>query len=365
MDTVRIGVIGVGIIGKRHISEYSEMPDVEIVAIADRNNQELELVSEQYHIPNTYTDYMKLLERDDLDAVDICLHNSLHAEASISAMHSGKHVYCEKPLAASYAQGFEMLRVSQNCGKMLHIQLKSLYLPETKLAKRLIDTGHLGEIYFIRCTGLRRRGRPYVDGYATPAFVQKSVSGGGAVQDTGIYRLSQMLYLAGISEVKSISGKTFQKVDMYEDRKISSGYNVEEMGLGFVRFRNDMVLDMLEAWAAHFSSTEDSMLLGNAGGLRLNPVTYYSTVNDIEMTSTPDLDLVDTRWHRVDALQYAYDSSQRHWIAALQQKVPLINTAEIALQCMLIQEGIYLSDERGREVVPEEVIEFSNLQANK
>jgi predicted dehydrogenase len=100
-------------------------------------------------------------------------------------------------------------------------------------------------------TGFRRRGRPFVDGYGTPTFVQKRNSAGGALYDMGVYHIGVMLYLLGNPQVERISGKTYQKIAMDAARQEQSGYDVEELGLGFVRFANDATLDIIEAWAIH------------------------------------------------------------------------------------------------------------------
>src|SRR5438445_336120 len=75
---IRIGVIGTGQIGKRHLSNYQEIEDAEIVAVADLNEPEAQRVAALHNIPNVYTDYRELLKRDDIQAVDVCLHNVLH-----------------------------------------------------------------------------------------------------------------------------------------------------------------------------------------------------------------------------------------------------------------------------------------------
>jgi predicted dehydrogenase len=365
MGKIRIGMIGVGQIAKMHLESYKEIPDAEIVAAADINEKELKSVSERYKIGHIYKDFKEMLLRDDLDAVDVCLHNHYHASATVLALRAGKNVYCEKPIAGTYADGKMMVDTAKECGKKLHVQLSMLFQRETKFAKRLIDNGRLGEIYLGRSTGYRRRGRPFVDGYASATFVNKEITGGGAIFDMAIYKLSQILYLMGTPEVERLSGKTFQKMDMYEDRRLSSGYNVEELGLGFIRFKNGAVLDLIEAWAINLDEFDGSSLVGTKGGIRLYPFKYISTIDDIEMTSIPDFDTVDERWHRINPLESAYDSSQKHWIAALQGKVDLLNTAEIALRCMLIQQGIYFSDTKGCEISAEEIISSSVSKAVK
>jgi predicted dehydrogenase len=357
VGNVRIGIIGVGQIAKNHLRQYAEIEGVEIVAACDIDGEELKRVAEVHEIPNLYEDYHKLLERDDLDAVDVCLHNTLHAPATIAGLEAGKHVYCEKPIAATYSDGLAMLEAAKATGKMLHIQLGTLYQKETKAAKALIDEGKLGNLYHARSTGHRRRGRPFVDGYGTSNFVKKEVAAGGALYDMGVYHIAQMLYLLDTPTVERISGKIYQETEMDPARKAESGYNVEELGLGLVRFAGGMTLDVIEAWAIHLDRFEGSYVVGTAGGIRLAPFGFFSTVGDMEMNGTFNLDSADVRWHRIRENTEAYDSSQQHWVAALRGEVALLPTAEIALQTMLIQEGIYASDRLGREVTADEVSE--------
>ncbi len=364
MKKPRIGFIGLGQIATSgHLPKYEELGQVELVAACDTDVEKLDQVCERYKIPNRYTDFRKLLERDDLDAVDVCLHNNLHAPVTIAALRSGKHVYCEKPIAGSYVDGKAMVDAARETGKMLHIQLGTLYSKEAKAAKKLISEGALGKIYHARSTGYRRRGRPFVDGYGTANFVKKQIAAGGALFDMGIYHIAQLLYLIGMPGVERISGKIYQELDMDEARRISSGYDVEELGLGFIRFENGLTMDIIEAWAVNMDPFEGSSIFGSKGGIRLNPFSYYTTFCDMEMNCTFELDSVNTRWHRLNPDESAYDSSVHHWVAALQGKVELLPTAEIALLTMLIQEGIYMSDALGREVSAEEVIKNSKSTA--
>ena len=367
MDKIRIGVIGVGIIGKTHLDNYVPLSGAEVIAICDLNEVELQRVGEKYNIPHRYTSIDDMLQRDDLDAVDVCLHNHLHAPVTMRALRSGKHVYCEKPIAGSYADGKRMLDEAKICGKQLHIQLSFLYSVETRAAKALIEGGKLGRLYHARSAGFRRRGRPFVDGYGTKDFNQKGIAGGGALIDMGVYRISQLLYLMDRPTVKSVTGKTYQEMDMDEERREKSGFDVEEMGVGFVRFDDGITMDIIEAWSIHLGGFEGSSLVGNRGGFRLPsqvnetrvPFTFHSASCGMDMDATFQLNAANFRWHQLQENTDAYDSSQHHWIAALQGRVPLLPTAALALETMLISEGIYLSDRLEREVTTEEIIGLS------
>jgi predicted dehydrogenase len=362
---MRIGVIGVGQIGKHHLDNYSKIPDAKIVALADINEAEARRVAEKYNIPNVYTNFGDLLKRDDIQAVDVALHNNLHSPVTLAALEAGKHVYCEKPMAGSYHDAERMFTRAQECGRKLHIQLSFLYKSELKAAKFLIDNGHLGKLYHARSSGQRRRGRPYVDGYGSAFFVQKEHASGGALYDVGVYHIAQVLYLLGNPAPLTISGQVYQETPMDEQRAESSGYNVEELGLGFVRLAGGITLDIIEAWAAHLDKMDSSVILGAEGGVRLEPFGYFRSVGHLDLDSTASMDGFDWRLHSVGENADAYDSSQQHWVAALQGRVDLLPTAAIALNTMLISEGIYLSHAQGREVTAEEVKTKSQSTALK
>ena len=355
-DKVRIGVIGVGQIGKHHLNVYQQKVEAaEIVAVADINEAEARRVSEVYGIANVYTDFRELLQRDDIVAVDVCLHNNLHMPVTVAALKAGKHVYCEKPMAGAYCDAEVMYRTSQEVDRKLSIQVNSLFSKETKAAKVLIEGGALGKPYHARSTGFRRRGRPYVDGYGSATFVKKEIAAGGAMYDMGVYHIATILYLLGNPEVERVCGKLYQETAMDPVRRELSGYNVEELGLGFIRLQDEMTLDLIEAWAVHLDGFEGSYIVGTEGGLRLEPFGFFRNIGDLEANSTVNLGSFDWRLHALRENADAYDGPQQHWVAALQGRVELLPIAEIALNTMLISEGIYLSDELGREVTAEEV----------
>jgi len=362
---VRIGVIGVGQIGKYHLNNYREIPDAQIVAICDINEAEAQRVAGLHNIPDIYLNFRDLLKRDDIDAVDVCLHNNLHMPMTVAALEAGKNVYCEKPMAGSYRDAETMFRRAKELGKKLSIQLASLFYEETKAAKYLIENGYLGKVYHARSTGHRRRGRPYVDGYGSTFFVQKEHASGGALYDMGVYHISRMLYLLGNPDVQTITGRIYQETPMDEKRKQISGYNVDELGVGFVRLADNISLDIIEAWAIHLDTIEGSTIVGSEGGVRIDPFGYFRSAGDLDLNSGADMERFKWRLNNVGENGDAYNSPQEHWVAALQGRVELLPTAEIALNTMLISEGMYMADQQGHEVTAAEVREKSKSTALK
>ena len=351
----QIGIIGCGQIAQQHVQSYAQIPDVQIVACADIDQEAAHRLAAKCGAGLATTNLREVLDRSEIDAVDVCLHNNLHMPVTVMALEAGKHVYCEKPMAGSYVDAARMLETARRCNRMLHIQLFTLYTDETRAAKELIETGELGDLYFARSTGHRRRGRPYVDGYGTPTFVQKRNSAGGALYDMGVYHISQVLYLLGNPKVERISGKTFQRTAMDHGRREISGYDVEELGAGFVRCENDLAIDIIESWAVHLDPFEGSFVLGSEGGVRLNPFGFYKNVGNLELSSTADLGAARFRWKNVQGDGDHYANSQSHWIAALHGNCPLLPSADVALNTMLVSEGIYLSQKLDREVSADEV----------
>jgi predicted dehydrogenase len=364
-DPVRIGVIGTGQIGKHHLNTYDKIPGAQVVAVADLIEAEAQRVAEEHKIPQVYTNFRDLLKRDDIVAVDVALHNNLHAPVTVAAFEAGKHVYCEKPLAGSYRDAEWMFNTAQQTGRMLHMQLSTLYSKETRAAKYLIDAGKLGKLYHARSVGFRRRGRPYVDGYGTAKFVQKDISAGGAMYDMGVYHIASTLYLLGNPEVINITGKTYQETPIDLERLAKSGYNVEELGLGFVRLSDNITMDIFESWAIHSDMKEGSLIAGSEGGVRIEPFGFYYNVGDLELTASANLDGFTWRRGQLRENVDAEEGSQQHWVAALQGRVPLLPTAELGLKTMLISEGIYLSSQLGHEVTAEDVRKNSKSTAVK
>jgi predicted dehydrogenase len=355
MGKIRVAVIGNGIIGEEHIKNYKEIHDCEITAICDINEERLNYIGDRYDIKKRFTHIGKMLLEDDIDAVDVCLHNNLHAPVTIAVLNSGRHAYCEKPMAGAYADALAMYEAAQKVGKKLHIQLAQLYSDATKAAKILIDRNYLGNIYHVRSCGFRRRGRPFVDGYATKEFVNSHTARGGALFDMGVYRISQLLYLTGVPKLERVVGKVYQEVEVDEGRQLASGFDVEELGTGYAVYEKNITFDIIESWAIHMKNVGQSMIAGDKGGLMFDPLSYHTIKEDMQFDETIDLGAMNYRNHTVHTENALADSSQKHWINVLQGRCEQIPTYKIALETSLLQEGIFLSSSLGRELTADEI----------
>lgn len=350
MKKLKVGVIGTGMIGKSHLNQYKAMADVEIVAVADIREDEVKKVAADFEVGTALTNYHDLLAIEEIDAVDVCLHNALHCPVTLDGFKAGKNVYCEKPLALSGKEARKMVEAADQAGKKLAMQLGTIFSKPARAAKHLIESGHLGNLYYAKSSHYRRRGRPFVDGYGTPPFVQKEMAGGGAMMDMAVYHIGLMLFLLDNPDVLTVSGSTYQELDMDAKRQKEAGYNVEELGIGLVRLSGGITLFIEEAWAIHGQQGPKHCLYGDQGGLTMDPFTYHTNLAGLDGDMHFDVDQWDWRENQLRPETAGYASSQAHWVAALLGRVPMIETGRIGMKIAEITEGIFKSAGKGKEV---------------
>jgi len=345
---------------------YGEIPGVKIVAACDINEAKLNEFCARYKIENKYLDYRELLKRDDIIAVDVAVHNNLHLPLSAAVMRAGKHCYCEKPMAGSFTDAQAMYDISVETGKMLHIQLARIYDSTTVAAKKIIDAGKLGHIYHARSYGYRRRGRPYVDGYAEKEFDMASIAAHGALYDMGVYHISQILYLMGLPKLERVSGKVYQEIAMDPVRQKACSFDVEELGVGFAFYENNLTFDIIESWAIHGGPFPPSVIYGSKGGVSLgegrpgedpmqSALTFYDEELGYPRVVKLDIGSEEGRKRQVDLDYKYYSGSVPHWVAVLSGYCELLPTKDIALETMRVSEGLFLSSTLNREVFADEI----------
>ena len=162
MRKLRAGIVGCsGIANDKHLPAIQRNGNFEITAFCDLFEERAQTAKETYGTPDArvYTDYRELL-KEDLDVVYVLTPNSTHAEVSIAAMESGKHVMCEKPMAKTYAEAKAMVDVAHRTGKVLNIGYQCRYRADAQYLKQACEDGELGDIYFAKALAVRRRAVP-------------------------------------------------------------------------------------------------------------------------------------------------------------------------------------------------------------
>ncbi len=148
---LRIGVIGTGAFAEQcHLPGLQSHPQAKVVAIAGRRPERLQSLATQFNIPDVYTDYHELCARTDLDAITIVTSNSEHAAQATAGFASGKHVFCEKPLATSLTEAKEMVRTAELSRKVHQVAFTYRYLYGLQELRRRIQRGDIGAPYHVR-----------------------------------------------------------------------------------------------------------------------------------------------------------------------------------------------------------------------
>lgn len=213
---LRVGMVGYKFMGRAHGNAYRNLPfyfntEVEPVmqAIAGRNEAGVKEAAEKMGWSSYETDWHRLIERDDIDLIDIVTPNNAHVDIAIAAAEAGKHILCEKPLAMDLEQSERMLQAVKKSGVVHMICHNYRFAPAVQFAKRLIQEGRLGKIYHMRATYLQ-------DWILDPNFplvwrLQKEVTGSGAHGDILAHSIDLARFLVG--EIKEVVGmmETFIK----------------------------------------------------------------------------------------------------------------------------------------------------------
>ncbi|MEK7765515.1 MAG: Gfo/Idh/MocA family oxidoreductase, partial [bacterium] len=253
MKTIRVGVIGSGGIAQAvHFPGWQKTEGVEIVACCDTREGTAREAARKFNVPQVYTDFKQMLREQKLDAVSVCTPNAFHMAPTLAALSAGVHVLCEKPIAMNAVQGRAMCAAAKKARRLLMIGLNNRFNGGSQALKRFVEAGELGKVYYGRVQALRRRGVP---GWGV--FIRKDMSGGGPLADIGVHLLDLALWLMGHPEPVTVSGNAYCNFGKRSNIFAPWGewdpkqYTVEDLGVGFVRFKNGATLSLEASWAAH------------------------------------------------------------------------------------------------------------------
>lgn len=352
-DKLRIGIIGSGGIAGAHARAYLKMPDVEIVAVADVVPGRAQAFIDKFEMAsaNAYQDHSELL-REDLDGVSICTPNVAHHQTSVDALNAGKHVLVEKPMSVTLDQAIDMVEASKRANKLLSIGFQPRYDPNMKTLKDIVQSGLLGQVYYVQLGGGRRRGMP------GGTFIRKDLAGAGALADIGCYSLDLALNTLGYPKPLTVSAFTsnhFGTNPTYHPE--ADKFEVEDFGGAMIRLEGGIVLNFTISWAMHMDTLGATMFLGTDAGLKITPagsgpwsgvwdgsIGSMTVYHDImgNHTESP----IPIRSHNVDV----FYEKVRDFATAVIEGRPAPIPGEQIVRNQAIIDGIIRSSELGREV---------------
>jgi predicted dehydrogenase len=148
-DALRVAVVGLGYWGPNLVRNLHELPDADVAAVCDRDVSRLESIRVRYPAISGTTSFDDVLDDPTIDAVAIATPVSTHAELCAKALEAGKHVFVEKPLAATSVEAQSLIELAERNGLVLMPGHTFLYSPPVDTIRELVARGELGEIYFI------------------------------------------------------------------------------------------------------------------------------------------------------------------------------------------------------------------------
>ena len=363
MANVRIGFIGCGgIANQKHFPGMIQQKGVELVAFCDIVTEKAQEAAKKYGTPDAkvYSDYRELLADKTIDAVHVLTPNVSHCEISVASLEAGKHVLCEKPMAINPEEAQKMLDARDRTGKMLTIGYQYRHFHDNVIAKKVVEDGWLGDIYYAEASYIRRRGVP-----TWGVFTDKSKQGGGPLIDIGTHALDLTLWMMNNYEPDYVVGASYEKLGRllgpgeqgqsdWRGRKDSwnnTTFEVEDSAFGFVRMKNGATINLKASWALNMATDPGMVLLcGTKGGLDTKDGVRLNHVVAGESSIT-------TVGQKVPMLIPGFGGgeappSREHeiWVAALKGEGELFVLPEQAIVVTKILDAIYQSSRTGKPV---------------
>ena len=213
--TLNIGMVGYGFMGRAHSNAYCKVNQFfelghkpALKAICARNEAELKKFADNWGWESTETDWRRLVDRPDIDAIDICSPNNTHCEIALAAAAKGKMVLCEKPLAMNAAEGQKMTEAVEKAGVPNMVWFNYRRVPAITLARQVIDDGRIGKVFHYRATYLQdwTIGADVPLGGKTLWRLDKDVAGSGVSGDLSTHNIDTAIWLNG--SFASVCGMT-------------------------------------------------------------------------------------------------------------------------------------------------------------
>jgi len=200
----RVAVIGCGAWGTQHARVYQELDSTELAAVCDLDEARAKTVADRYGV-DAYTEYGRLLERRDVEAVSICTPTVTHAEVALWAIEAGKHILIEKPMTNLVSEAEEVIRAAEKAGVKLMVGFVERFNPAVRKTVELIKAGEIGEVILAHVRRVSRR--------------PDRVGDVGIVKDLAIHDIDVVcqLFEDPVSEVYAIVGSIAHKFEDYAD----------------------------------------------------------------------------------------------------------------------------------------------------
>ena len=266
MKQINWGFIGCGeVTEKKSGPAFNEVEGSQVVAVMIRSEQKARSYAELHHVRKWYTDAQELIDDPDVNAIYIATPPSSHATFAIMAMHAGKPVYIEKPLAASYNDCIRINRISEQTGVPCFVAYYRRYLPYFKKVKEIINSGTIGEIINVQVRfSVPPRDLDYKSGKEMSWRVQPDIAGGGYFYDLAPHQIDLLQDFFGV--ITRAHGYPANRANLYE---------AEDTVSACFFFESGITGSGSWCFVGHESAKEDCIeIIGDKGSLSFSVFTY-------------------------------------------------------------------------------------------
>ena len=371
MDKLKVGVIGCGgISALKHFPAMAKAKDrIELVACCDLIEERAARAVADFGDKGAkvYVDYRKLLEDKSIDVVHVLTPNVSHCQLTVDSLEAGKHVLCEKPMAATSADAKKMLDAAKRTGKKLTIGYQNRFRKDVQTMVKACRAGDLGEIYFAKAHAVRRKEVP-----TWGVFPDKSKQGGGPLIDIGTHALDMTLWAMNNYKPKSVTGSVFQKLKDNPEGNLfgpwdPNSYEVEDSAFGFIKMENGATIFLEASWALNILKTREGQvtLCGTRAGAELvgegaaAPTSAVNNTGTVIFNTARYGELVDIQPRVIggpgpadfggDPFRVG-DAEIKSWLDAIVNNTEPVVKPEEAFVVTQILEAIYKSAETGKTV---------------
>jgi predicted dehydrogenase len=373
---LNIGMIGYGFMGRAHSNAYIQVNQFfsparrpVLKAVCARDEAKAKAFAAQWGYESVETDWRKLVARKDIDAIDICVPNNLHAEIAIEAAKNGKMILCEKPLAMNAAEGKKMVEAVEKAKVANTVWYNYRRIPAVTLAKRLIDEGRLGKVFHYRAKFLQdwtiKADLP--QGGTGLWRLDIQAAGAGVSGDLLAHCIDTAIWLNGRMDSVCCMTETFIKERMHNLTGKVEKVGIDDACIFFGKFANGSLANFESTRYARghkalytFEINGENMSLGwDLHDLHRLQVFDYRDEGktrgwkSVHVTdNSPDHPYMDKWW--VPGLAIGYDASFTHqvadFLAGLESGKPTSPTFRDALETQLILDAI-LESAKGQKWV--------------
>jgi UDP-N-acetyl-2-amino-2-deoxyglucuronate dehydrogenase len=325
---LRIGVVGVGIIGKAHVTRLlSDTSPADLAAIADASVDAARAVAAEFDT-EAADSVDDLLGRDDVDAVIIAVPSGLHADIAVAALDAGKHVLLEKPLEVTVDAADRIIDAEKRSGKVLSVVSQRRFAPENQFLHATIATGGLGRITTANIEIALWRTQEYYDSGAWRGTW--ALDGGGALMNQGVHLVDLALWMLGdVDEVYAHAGLlAHERIEVEDTITITA------------RLRSGALLTFLATTTAYGDLPLRVAIAGDGGTVVTlsEKITHLITRDGLEV---PALDAVDQQLAQLN-----------DFVTAVEHGTPPLVTSGQARAAVAFIEAAYTSARTGQAVKP-------------